>query len=176
MARDAFAVWLTGLPASGKSAVAAELLRLLGERGVEAAVLESDALRRVLTPAPRYDEAERDSFYGAMAFVGELLVRHGVNVVFDATAHRRAYRDRVRGNVPRFLEVHVATPLAVCIDRDPKGIYRRARDGEAGEVPGLSAEYEPPLRPDVTIRGERETPGAGARKIVDRLAEAGWLL
>ena len=79
-----FAVWLTGLPASGKSAIARELLRLLHERGVEASVLESDVMRTQLTPFPRYDDADRDFFYAALKDVGVLLVERQRPVIFDA--------------------------------------------------------------------------------------------
>lgn len=170
-----FAVWVTGLPASGKSTVAAALARVLSIRGVHAAVLESDALRRILTPHPRYDEEEREVFYGAMAYIGRLLTEHGVPVIFDATANRRAYRDRARREIPRFLEVYVDTPLAVCVARDPKGIYRKAQEGTAATVPGVQADYEPPLHPEVVIKGDREASGIGAGRIVSKLIDRGFL-
>jgi adenylylsulfate kinase len=98
-------VWITGLPASGKSTLAAALKAQLAAHGVDEAVLESDVLRRIFTVHPRYDEAERDVFYRQIAYVGELLVEHGVPVIFDATANRRLYRDRARREIPRFIEV-----------------------------------------------------------------------
>lgn len=176
MAREeGFAVWITGLPASGKSTLAAALSRALEALGVEAAVLESDALRKVFTPNPRYDDEERDVFYASMAHVGRILTRHGVPVIFDATANRRVFRDRARKAIPKFLEVHVACPLAVCVSRDPKGIYRRGSRGEAARVPGLQAEYEPPLHPDVEVHGDREQPEEAARRVVNALREKGYL-
>lgn len=173
--RPGFAVWITGLPASGKSTVAKSLVRSLSTRGVDAAVLESDALRRILTPHPRYDEAERVVFYGAMAYIGRLLTEHRVPVIFDATANRRAYRDRARREIPRFLEIYVDTPLAVCVARDPKGIYRKAQEGTAATVPGVQAAYEPPLSPEIVIKGDREAPEIGADRIVTHLIERGFL-
>jgi adenylylsulfate kinase len=170
-----FAVWITGLPASGKSTVAAALTKELAFRGVNVAVLESDALRKVLTPQPRYDEEERNVFYGALAHVGQLLTEHGVSVIFDATANRRAYRDRARHAIARFLEVFVDCPLDVCMSRDPKGIYRRGREGSASGVPGMDAVYEPPDSPDVTVRGDEEEPARAARRIVDKLIETGYV-
>jgi adenylylsulfate kinase len=170
-----FAVWITGLPASGKSMLATALVRALSQRGVDVAVLESDLLRRILTPHPRYDEGEREVFYGAIAYVGRLLTEHGVPVIFDATANRRAYRDRARREIPRFLEVFIDTPLAVCIARDPKGIYRKAREGSAATVPGLQADYEAPLHPEIMIKGDQEAPEAGAKRVVAKLIECGFL-
>jgi adenylylsulfate kinase len=170
-----FAVWITGLPASGKSTVTAALQKELALRGLKVAVLESDALRKVLTPRPRYDEEERNVFYGALAHVGQLLTEHGVSVIFDATANRRVYRDRARHAIARFLEVFVDCPLDVCISRDPKGIYRRGREGSAAGVPGMDAVYEPPDAPDVTVRGDAEDPACAARRIVDKLIETGYV-
>lgn len=173
--RRGFAVWLTGLPASGKSTVANALHGELAARGVNAALLESDALRRILTPNPGYGDAERDSFYEAMAAIGGLLTRRGVPVIFDATANRRAYRDRARRGIPDFIEVYVDCPLPVCESRDPKGIYRRAREGKAPNVPGIQAAYEPPLAPDLVVRGDTENPEESARRIASLLVRRGYL-
>jgi adenylylsulfate kinase len=170
-----FAVWITGLPASGKSTIASALRRELVSLGVNVAVLESDALRRVFTPQPRYDEEDRDVFYGSMAHVGRLLTDHGVSVIFDATANRRAYRDRARRDIVKFLEVFVDCPLSVCVTRDPKGIYRRGREGNANGVPGLQADYEPPHSPEVVVRGDEEEPDQAARRIVSKLVETGYV-
>ena len=116
-------------------------------------MLESDALRKMFSTQPRYDEQDREYFYGSLAFIGHVLTEHGISVIFDATANRRSYRDRARHQIPRFIEVFVDCPLEICIQRDPKGIYRKAREGQASEVPGVQAPYEPPESPDVVIRG-----------------------
>jgi adenylylsulfate kinase len=115
---------------------------------------------------PRYDEQDREYFYGSLAFIGWVLTNHGISVIFDATANRRAYRDRARQQIARFIEVFVDCPLETCIQRDPKGIYRKAREGQAAYVPGLQAPYEPPESPDVTTRGDRDDPAEAARRII----------
>jgi adenylylsulfate kinase-like enzyme len=162
-----FAVWLTGLPACGKSAIARDLLRLLHDRAVDAAVLESDVMRTQLTPFPRYDEADRDFFYGALAEIGLALVRRGRPVIFDATANRRRYRDAVRSAIDRFCEVHVDTPLEVCRSRDPKGLYR------SGRLADLA--YEPPLRAELVLSGARLTAAQAAEEITSYLRTRRWL-
>ena len=167
----AFAVWITGLPASGKSAVTAELVRLLREAGVDPVVLESDALRQVFSQAPAYDEAGREYFYTAVAFIAATLVSHGVPVIVDATANRRAYRDRARKAIHRFAEVYVDCPLEVCIGRDPKGLYRQALMNPNNQLPGLGAAYEPPQHPDFTVQGDLEPPDQAARRLLDALRE-----
>jgi adenylylsulfate kinase len=172
--RQAFAVWLTGLPASGKSTVTRELVKRLRDLGCPVVVLESDYMRTILTPDPVYSEEERDRFYRQLALLGELIARSGVNVIFDATANKREYRDRARGLVPRFTEVYVACPGEVCAKRDPKGIYARAAQGLARTVPGIQAGYEPPRNPDVTLDGQAP-PESGAEAILSKLRDSGAL-
>jgi adenylylsulfate kinase len=173
--KPAFAVWITGLPSSGKSTVASALVKQLHTLGSDAAVLESDALRRVFTPHATYSEQERDDFYRAMVYVGKLLVDHGVPVIFDATANRRTYRDRARREIANFLEVYVDCPLTICMKRDAKEIYRKACEGGSTTVPGLQAPYEAPESPGVVVMGERDSPEDSARRIVSELIAQGSL-
>ena len=173
--QPAFAIWMTGLPASGKSTVTSALAGQLRERGLQVTVLESDKLRTAFSENPQYDERERELFYKALAFIGRVLVEHGISVIFDATANRRSYRSRARGQIARFIEVFVDTPLEVCAARDPKGIYRMAREGKASHVPGMQSAYEPPENPDVVIQGEKEDPTAAAGRVVASLQSKGFL-
>ena len=171
----AFAVWITGLPASGKSTIARALTRELSSRGIDVAVLESDALRAVLTPRATYTDEDRGVFYRAVAHIGTLLVNHGVPVIFDATANRRVYREHARSVIDRFVEVYVDCPLAVCVARDPKGLYRKAQSGDATHMPGLQATYEPPQHPDLIVSGDRDSTEDAARAIVRLLEERRYL-
>ncbi|TAK84443.1 MAG: adenylyl-sulfate kinase [Betaproteobacteria bacterium] len=170
-----FAVWLTGLSGSGKSSLAKELAGQLHARGIEAAVLESDVLRTQVTPFARYDEAERDMFYEVLADLGASIVERGRPVIFDATANRRAYRERGRSRIARFAEVYVSTPLEVCVARDTKGLYRAAREGKATTVPGVQAAYEAPLSPELVISGSRSTPQEAVAEIMALLERRGWV-
>lgn len=170
MIRDvppAFALWFTGLPASGKSTLVAALKPQLQSLGCVVEVLESDAVRRVLTPTPTYSPAERDLFYRAMAFLGSRLISYGVTVIFDATANRRAYRDLARSLIPRFIEVEVECPLATCMQRDYKGTYHRGQRGESSTVPGLQDPYEAPLNPEMRIDTTKLSAKEAAEKILD---------
>jgi adenylylsulfate kinase len=164
-----FAIWLTGYPASGKSRIARALVRSIPR--VE--VLESDVLRKVITPSPRYDDNEREVFYRAMAFMGSRLVAHEVPVIFDATANLRRWRDLGRELIPRFLEVFVDTPIEVCRARDPKGLYLASREGKIEALPGAGASYEPPLSPELRVTGLDSD--RAAAEITSALRERRWL-
>ena len=162
---------MTGLPASGKSAITKALVRKLEETGIAVTVLESDVLRKFFSSNPSYASTDRDFFYASLAFIGKVLSDHGINVIFDATANLRCYRDRARQEISRFVEVYVDTPLEICMQRDPKGIYRQALAGEAGNVPGVQAVYEPPRDPEVVIHGLGVSPDDAAEQIIKTLRD-----
>jgi adenylylsulfate kinase len=163
----AFAIWLTGLPASGKSTIVAALRPQVEALGLPVEVLESDAVRRALTPTPTYSHAERDLFYRALALMGARLVAHGVTVIFDATASRRAYRDFARSVIPQFIEVAVECPLATCMERDYKETYQRGQRGESSTVPGLQEPYEAPLHPEVMVDTTKLSAEDAAGKVME---------
>ncbi|HNL87491.1 MAG TPA: adenylyl-sulfate kinase [Nitrospira sp.] len=169
-----FAIWLTGLPASGKSSIVERLLPKLSALGLTVEVLESDAVRRVLTPDASYSREERDLFYRALGFMGARLLAHGVNVIFDATASRRAYREFARALIPELLEVSIECPLQVCMERDKKGTYRRGLEGTSSTVPGLQDVYEAPVSPALAIDTTVTSSDVAADQIV-ALIRAGRL-
>jgi adenylylsulfate kinase len=170
MTPEGFAIWLTGIPASGKSSIAMELVKQLHARRVPVVVLESDEMRKILTPAPTYSDEERSRFYRALAQIGTLITRSGVNVIFDATANKRAYRDHARQAISKFLEIYVVCPQDICIKRDPKGIYAQAALNIATTVPGIQAAYEPPISPELTLDGQA-LPDLEAARIIDDLTQ-----
>jgi adenylylsulfate kinase len=167
-------VWITGLPASGKSTITDLLVKKLEREGVYVQVLESDELRKILTPTPSYTLDERENFYKAMVYIGTLLAKNGVNVIFDATANRRRWRQAARENIPLFAEVYLSCPLGVCISRDPKGIYCKARKGEAENVPGAQVEYEESDNPEVVLSC-LVPPSSSVDKILKEIRDRGFL-
>lgn len=144
-------VWLTGLPATGKSTVAAHLRDVLAIRSVSAIVLDGDDVRRILTPNPTYSDEERDRFYADLGALAALVSHQKAVAIVAATAPRRAYRDRARSLVDRFVEVLLVADRAVVERRDPKGLYARARVGRIDRLPGRGAPYEAPECPDLVF-------------------------
>jgi adenylylsulfate kinase len=170
-----FAIWLTGLPSSGKTTLAHILSHLLAERGIAVQLLDSDDLRRRLTPNPTYSDEERNWFYNMVAFLAGLLTDNGVNVLIAATAPRRAYREAARDRIARFAEVYVACSPAVCQARDPKGLWAQADRGEIATLPGVGVPYEPPENPEVRVDTAHLSIEEAARRILDQLDERAFL-
>ncbi len=146
-------VWFTGLPASGKTTLAQAVVDRLRGRGTACCLLDSDEFRRRVLPDLKYGAADRDRFYRALAAAAALLAAQGLTVSVAATAPLERHREHARSIAPRYFEVYVATPLERCIERDPKGLYRRAQAGELADVPGVGAPYEAPRAPDYVAVG-----------------------
>lgn len=172
----AFAVWFTGLPGSGKTAISSRTLKILKNRGIDVKILQLDEIRRVLTPDPKYTDDERDIVYASLGYMAKLLNESGVNVFIDATANKRKYRDKAREIIPQFAEVYVRCSLEVCMEREakrkaafsPKGIYKKS--GQTGAtVPGVNVPYEEPLEPEIVVDSDKMTANQGAQKVVDAI-------
>lgn len=171
-----WAIWITGPPGSGKSAIARGTEAELRAFGRPVVRLELDEIRKAVTPAPRYTDRERDIVYRALGHMAALLVETGTPVLIDATAHRRIWRDLVREAIPHFAEVQLVCPLAICQERErerapgpaPRNIYQQA--GRPGAtVPGVDVAYEAALAPELVIDTSVHTVGESVAQVV-RLA------
>jgi adenylylsulfate kinase len=169
-------MWFTGLPGCGKTTIAERVSVILSEKGVRARILQLDEIRRAITPEPKYTEDERDIVYASLAYMGKLLADEGVNVIIDATANRRRYRDFARKLIPNFAEVLIQAPLSVCMEREarrrakfsPKNIYKKAA-GEKAAVPGVNVAYEEPLAPEIAVDTTRMNLEECARYAAERI-------
>ena len=150
-------VWLTGLPASGKSTLAKTAAKRLRRAGIACCLLDGDAVRAAFEPAPGYGEGDRANYYVTLGNLAALLAAQGMVVVVPATAHLRVFRKHARNVATRFVEVHVALPAHHCASRDTKGLYQAAEAGAIGQLPGVGVTYEPPLEPDVVASGGKDT-------------------
>ncbi len=159
-------LWLTGLPASGKTTLARHLRARLATMGVDCVILDSDEVRTVLTPNPTYSSEERDQFYRGLVDLAFLLTSYGVNVIIAATATWRAYREAARRILSPFAEVYVRCSIEVCRQRDPRGLYARADAGEITNLPGVGVPYEEPINPAVIVDTELLSPDEAADRVL----------
>ena len=152
-----FTVWFTGLSGSGKTTAAHLLQRRLLGAGFKVEVLDGDVVRTHLSKGLGFSKEDRNENIRRIGFVCELLSRNGVVAIAAAISPYREAREQVRARIPNFVEVHMDCPLEVLIERDVKGLYKRAIAGEITQFTGITDPYEPPTAPDLTIHSERET-------------------
>jgi adenylylsulfate kinase len=164
-------IWFTGLSGSGKSTIAQVVEDKLVEAGVPVEMLDGDVVRENLSKGLGFSKEDRDINIRRIAFVAHLLQRNGVFVITAAISPYRAIRDEARAMIKDFVEVFADAPLEVCEERDVKGLYAKARAGEIKEFTGVSDPYEPPEKPEVTCRTDRETVEESAQKVLDKLIE-----
>jgi adenylyl-sulfate kinase len=166
-------VWFTGLSSAGKTTLGRAVCEHLRREGRRVELLDGDEVRRHLGRGLGFSKEDRDENIRRIGYVGALLARHGVIVLVSAISPYRAIRDEVRAAAGRFIEVWVNAPLEVCERRDVKGLYRKARAGEILGFTGIDDPYEPPLRPEVECRTDRESLAESAEKVLRKIAEAG---
>jgi adenylyl-sulfate kinase len=136
-------------------------------------VLDGDVVRTNLSKGLGFSKEDRDTNIRRIGFVCQLLSRNGVIAIAAAISPYRETRDWVRSQVDHFVEVFVQCPLETLVERDVKGLYKKALAGEIKEFTGVSDPYEPPLNPEVTIQTHLETPQESADKIWAKLEELG---
>jgi len=170
-------VWMTGLSGSGKSTLAVALEKKLWERGVRAYVLDGDNIRHGLNKDLGFSPSDRTENIRRIGEVAKLFTDAAVINVTAFISPYRADRDTVRALMPEgdFVEAFIDCPVDVCERRDVKGLYKKARAGEIKEFTGISAPYEPPLNPEVTVRTDRESEEESLNHLLQYLERRGYI-
>ncbi len=166
-----YVVWLTGLSGSGKSTISTELERELFNLGKHAYVLDGDNIRHGLNKDLGFSPDDRQENIRRIGEVARLFADGGFVVITAFISPYRRDRDLVRSIVPKgkFIEVHVNAPVEVCEQRDPKGLYAKARAGEIKEFTGVSAPYEAPLQPEIELHTDQLTVAESIARIIEYL-------
>jgi adenylylsulfate kinase len=164
-------LWFTGLSGAGKTTIASAVVRELLRRGVQTEYLDGDAVR-LLSPTG-FTRADRDAHVKRVGFLASRLEHHGITVVCALISPYEEARQYVRELCARFIEIHVATPLAECERRDVKGLYQRARRGEISHFTGISDPYEVPRHPELVIDTTGVTVDEAARRVLQAWEAAG---
>jgi adenylyl-sulfate kinase len=169
-------LWFTGLPCSGKSTLAELLATELKRRGRNVEIMDGDEVRKHLTKGLGFSREDRDENIRRIGYVCRLLSRNGAVAIAAAISPFRAIRDEVRAaHEAAFIEIFVDTPLELCIQRDVKGMYKKALAGEMKNFTGISDPYEPPENPEIVICTAQEKPEQSAAQILAELERRGLL-
>jgi adenylylsulfate kinase len=172
--RKGFTLWFTGLPCSGKSAVADRVAETLKQRGLRVERLDGDIVRQSLTRDLGFSRKDRDENIRRVTFVAKLLTRNGVAVLTSFISPYREIRAEARREIGNFIEVYAKCSLEVCMQRDVKGMYEKAMRGEIKEFTGVSDPYEEPLEPEILLETDKETLEESVQKVLARLQELGY--
>lgn len=176
--RRGLVIWFTGLSASGKSTLAGMLARNLeaeDERAIT--MLDGDIVRRFLSKGLSFSREDRDENIRRIGFVASLVARHGGIAIVAAISPYRRARAEARQLVEEagglFLEVYVATPVEICAERDPKGLYAQARRGEISGFTGVDDPYEVPEHPDCVLNNAHQQPATALALLMEKLHQSG---
>jgi sulfate adenylyltransferase len=178
--KQGFCIWFTGLSGSGKSATTQVLTSLLLERGREVAILDGDVVRTHLSKGLGFSKEDRDTNILRIGFVAGEIVHAGGAVICAAISPYRTARSEARKMVgDNFIMAYMDTPVEICEQRDVKGLYIKARqamaDGHPMGFTGVDDPYEPPVDPELTLKGYDATPEENARTVIKYLEEQGFL-
>ncbi len=186
-------IWFCGLPGSGKSTISKLVMRLLEEKGIRTIYLSMDEIRKKIFPNPTYSDEERDIAYRAFVVIASTLCRNGHNVILDATAHKKKWRELAREECPNFLEIYIKCPIEICIERETRregqDLVRKKLYVDAlerlknqsiitglGKVPGVDAPFEESSIAEITIDSSHEKSETLAREVVDKLGKFKFLI
>jgi adenylylsulfate kinase len=170
-----FVLWFTGLSGAGKSTTADEVHKLLKNNGNKIERLDGDEVRENLTNRLSFTKEDRDENIRRVGFVAKLLSRNGVGVIASFISPYKQQRDDLRRKIENFILVYVNAPLEVCEDRDPKGLYKKARKGEIKNFTGISDPYDIPKNPDIEVKTDEMNSEDCAEKVLEYLKEKGFI-
>jgi adenylylsulfate kinase len=163
-------IWLTGLPSSGKTTIAQGVVEYLSKNNIRVEHLDGDIVREIF-PQTGFNKEERDRHIRRVGYLAAMLEKHDVTVVASFISPYREAREFVRSLCRNFIEIYVSTPLEVCEQRDPKGLYAKARRGEIKEFTGIDDPYEEPSEPELRIDTTNQTVNESVQIVVDFISQ-----
>lgn len=169
MSKKGFTVWMTGLPSSGKSTLAGLLAAKLQGYGLPVVNLDGDEVRLRLSKGLGFSKEDRDENIRRISYVARVASDMGGVAITSAISPYREIRDEARAEIANFVEVFVSCPVEVCIQRDVKGLYKKALAGEIKGFTGIDDPYEEPLNPELVVHTDHESEQESIGRILDTL-------
>ena len=169
-----FVLWYTGLPGSGKTTLANFVCEKLSKNGYRVERLDGDTVRGIF-PATGFSKEERNTHIQRVGHLASILEKNGIIVIASFISPYQEARDFVRGLCRNLIEIYVATPLAECEKRDPKGLYQKARRGEISHFTGIDDPYEVPQDAELTVDASNESTEASTDRVLKYLQKRNLL-
>jgi adenylylsulfate kinase len=162
-----FTVWLTGLPGSGKTTIGSSLAKEFEKKNKKCELLDGDELRKIISSELGFTKKDRDLHLKRVTYLCQLLNRNGIIAIVALISPYRESRNYARSMIGNFVEVWVKCPLNICIERDPKGLYKKATDGKMNSLTGIQDPYEEPINPEIVLNTDTETVDTSTTRIVN---------
>jgi len=172
---QAAAIWLTGIPASGKTTISILLKDHLQKQNMPAIILDGDEIRKTISKDLGFSPEDRKEHNIRVIEIAKLLVKNNFTVIIPLISPYRETRDLARKEIPNFVEVYVKASLDTCIKRDPKGLYQKAKSGEIKNMTGLQSPYEEPEKPELVLDTEKYSATECLDDIISKLKQLGYL-
>ncbi|KAF3884888.1 MULTISPECIES: adenylyl-sulfate kinase [Nostocales] len=172
--QQGFTIWLTGLSGAGKTTIGQAVARELQFQGYRVTALDGDVMRQTLYRDLGFSRSDRQENIRRIGSLARTLTSQGEVVVVSTISPYRVQRDAMRHSIKDFIEVYVNAPLAVCEQRDVKGLYKKVRSGEITNFTGIDEPYEVPLHPEVECQTDCETLDKSVTKVLAKVKELGY--
>ncbi len=170
-----FTAWFTGLPCCGKTTIADRVAEILKKQGYRVERLDGDSIRKDLTCDLGFSKKDRDENLRRVTYVAKLLTRNGVAVLATFVSPYKIHRERARKEIGNFIEIYVKCPVEVCMQRDVKGMYKKALAGVIKDFTGINDPYEEPQHPELIVHTDIETIDESVHKVLSTLKKLGYL-
>ena len=168
-------IWITGIPASGKTTIANLLKDYYQKHNLPVDILDGDEIRKTLSSDLGFSEKDRKEHNRRVIFVAKLLAKNGITTIIPLISPYRETREFARNEITNFVEVCVKASVDECKKRDPKGLYKKALAGEITNLTGLQAPYEDPANPELILDTEKNNPQECLKTLVTTLTKLGYL-
>lgn len=172
---EAPVIWITGIPASGKSTLANLLKEHFECKNIPVDVLDGDEIRKTLSKDLGFSEKDRKEHNRRVIVVAKLLSKNGIITIIPLISPYRETRELARKEIPNFVEVYVKASVETCIKRDPKGLYKKAQTGEIKDLTGLQSTYEEPENPELVLDTEKYSKEQCLEMIISKIKQLGYL-
>ncbi|MGD2142680.1 MAG: adenylyl-sulfate kinase, partial [Candidatus Bathyarchaeota archaeon] len=168
--------WFTGIPCSGKTTIADKVAEVLKEKGYRVERLDGDIVRKNLTSDLGFSKEDRNENIKRVTFVAKLLTRNGVAVLATFVSPYKERRAKTRKEIGNYVEIYTRCPVEICIERDIKGMYKKALSGEIKNFTGIDDPYEEPENPELVLDTHKESIDESVERVLDKLAELGYIM